>query len=69
MLLINAFKKTLTEKVKNTKNFTTTSGALFLRLFLKHFVIQQLIQKNSYKCLPVCIAKHNHTFIFNKVHE
>ena len=32
MLLINVFMKRLMEKVKNTKNFTTISGALFLRL-------------------------------------
>ena len=54
------------EKGKNTKPFTTISAALFLRLTCCD---TKTHTKNSYKCFPVYIAKHNHNFIFNKIHK
>ena len=55
------------EKVKNTKNFTTISGALFLRLTCSD--TKSHTKKNSHRCLPDYIAKHNYNFTFNKVHK
>ena len=67
MLLINVFMKRLMEKVKNTKNFTIISGALFLRLTCSD--TKSHTKKNSHRCLPDYIAKHNYNFTFNKVHK
>ena len=53
--------------VKNSNNFTTISGARFLRLTCCD--TKTHAKKNSYKCLRVYIAKHTHNFIVNKVHK
>ena len=63
MLLINVFIKKLMEKVKNTNNFTTILGALFLRLTCCD------TKTHTRKLIKMfaCLHKHNHNIIFNKV--
>ena len=55
MLLINVVIKKLVKKVKNKKDFTPTSLALFLRLTCNKTLIQMF----------ACVHKHNHNIIFN----
>ena len=55
MLLINVFIENLMKKVKNTKNFTSVSGLLFLRLTCNKTLIQMFAG----------LHKHNNNIIFN----
>ena len=48
MLLVNVFIKKLMKKARNTKNFTSVSDVLFLRLACNLTVIQMFVCIHEY---------------------